>query len=116
MILTFYIFVYSILSAVFNADIIEKRDFHVSQAILRVFTFVGLLLFTAVGFNELLFVLFQLLTIYWIVFDAFLNIFRGKNVFYIGNTSYIDKKLGNNIYLIKGLFLVMSIIFCFVQF
>lgn len=32
-------------------------------------------------------------TIYWIVFDAILNIVRGKPLFYVGKTDIIDKLL-----------------------
>lgn len=106
MVIYLYILIYSILSAYFNYRIIEQKDFHVSQAILRVFAFCGILF---LGSNDY-FDLFRCLTIYWIVFDITLNIFRGLPLLYVGKTSYIDKKLGKYIYIFKVLFIIISVL------
>ena len=86
-----FILVYSIISAYFNYEIITRQDWHVSQALLRIFTF-GAMLLVDVEFSFYTFVimLFQGLVIYWVFFDLFLNLFRGKPLFYIGHTSKID--------------------------
>ena len=104
-----YIFLYSIISAVFNYDIIAKKDFHKSQAVLRVYTFIGILAIPSMEPLMILSGLFQSLTIYWIVFDLALNLLRGKDFLYIGKTAWLDKTLGKYIYLIKFIFIIISV-------
>jgi len=86
-----FILVYSIISAYFNYEIITRQDWHVSQAFLRIIAFSGMLLIN-IEFSLYTFVImmFQGFALYWIIFDLFLNLFRGKPLFYIGHTSEID--------------------------
>ena len=101
-----YILFYALISAYFNYEIITNHDWHFSQAFLRVFAFIGVLLIHVdFDFWNVLLLLFQSLTIYWIIFDFALNLFRGKNLLYVGNSSFIDITLGKWIYLIKFIFL-----------
>ena len=103
MILTIYILIYSFVSAWFNANIINKENWHFSQATLRILTFVGIVYLSTYNIIDV----FYLLTVYWIAFDFLLNVLRKLPLFYIGKTSFIDKTLGKYIYIIKLITLII---------
>lgn len=46
--------------------------------------------------------------VFWVVFDYTLNVLRGKNFFYVGKTSKIDKLFGKSIHLFRVIILIMS--------
>ena len=113
MILYIYILFYALISAYFNYEIITNQDWHGSQAFLRIFAFIGVLLIHVdLSFWNVLLLLFQSLTIYWIAFDLLLNLFRFgfRGLLYVGNSSFIDITLGKWIYLIKFIFLLSFIL------
>ena len=105
MVLIVYILLYSVISAWFNEKIINKKDFHLSQAILRILTFAGIIYLSTCKIIDVFF----LLTVYWIVFDFALNLFRKLSLFYVGKTAKMDKFFGKYIYLVKSLILIIII-------
>lgn len=49
-----------------------------------------------------------LCVVFWIVFDYSLNLYRGKGLFYIGKTAYLDRLFGSRIHLFRIIALIMS--------
>ena len=50
----------------------------------------------------------------WTVYDMVINVINGWNLFYIGNTSVIDKVFGKWLYICKGILLLTTIIYAII--
>ena len=54
------------------------------------------------------------LNIAWTLYDMIINIVNGWNLFYIGNTSAIDRIVGKWLFFCKGVLLLITIIYAII--
>jgi len=85
---------YIVLDALVNWYIIEKRKIvpnYIQLTIVRGWAFI--LIGIAINLQEwqLLWWFLFTATSFWLLFDILINLFRGKNIFYRGENSMIDK-------------------------
>ncbi len=84
--------------------VIDGKDWHLVQwirvALVGIFATWG----ASQSFDmleEYFYLLFVFITIYWVVFDLTLNLFRGLPWHYVGGISWVDRKLRHWSFLIK---------------
>jgi len=113
--LLFFIF-YPILDALFNYFVIteQQKEWHFVGALkyLVICSFLPYMIYI-LKIPELYMVgqlIFIGLTLRWVIFDIFLNWFRCKKWYYVGNTAFLDRFLGNWQFIFKIFFLIYSII------
>lgn len=114
-IITSLVVVHSILSAWFNYEVINNKDWHNSQALSLLPLF--LLPFSIeIDFSiaNTIYLLVYMGALRWILFDLFLNWFRGMHWLYVG-TGNMDKAFKEFQYIIKAL-LIFYIVVIFIQF
>ena len=108
-----FILAYAIINAKVNQLVIDKKDWHQAQ------WFKVALLGNAITAgsvwkfdtpSEYFNLLLVFITIYWIVFDLALNLFRGKKWYYVGVISKIDKYLTGWSFYIKLILLFFTIL------
>lgn len=50
-------------------------------------------------------------SISWVLYDILINIINGWGIFYVGNTSWLDKTFGKYLFIPKVLLLISTIIY-----
>jgi len=109
----FYILIiaHSILSALFNFEIIAGENWHVSQAASLAPLF-GLLFCYKIPWRwqDCIYLIFIALAVRWIVFDLFLNLFLGQHWLYVGSGT-IDLLIGDWQYILKLISIFFIIVF-----
>ena len=101
----------------YNYRFIEQKDFHLAGSIVSVLTVIGVVLAPKFGvllynWQDAAYLSFVALTIRWCFFDIALNLMRKKEWYFIGITSWMDKNLMHWQFVIKSVFLFLSICVC----
>lgn len=101
----------------YNCRIIKQKDFHTAGAFVAVFVVLGIVLSPKFGiliycWQDVAYLSFIALTLRWCFFDIFLNLMLKQKWYYIGATSWLDRNLMHWQFIIKIIFLFLSISMC----
>jgi hypothetical protein len=107
----------SVIEGYVDARKINKGRYigHTLSAVGRVFVAVMFSYGLFYGWYHIASIIVVLLSIYWIFFDFSVNLFRGKDLFYVGKTATVDKIVrrvkfdGVNLLFFKVFLLVISL-------
>lgn len=114
--ITLIVIIYSILDAYHDYLAINGRNWHTADALVKglvffAFFFIPYQIDYINNWWQLLPIFFVCCSVRWIVFDITLNVLRRKGVFYIGNTAFLDRNLGQFQYYLKLFCLFFTIYF-----
>ena len=108
-----FILTYAIINAKVNQLVIDKKDWHQAQWIKVALLGSAITLGSVYKFDtpsEYFKLLFVFITLYWIVFDLSLNLFRRLKWYYVGTTSKVDKYLTGWSFYFKAIMLFFTIL------
>jgi len=110
-----YLILLWVVNAWHDSDYYNKKDAHLSGALLSCLAVLGLFLFQFINLHirdtwDVVNLSFVALTLRWVIFDITYNLLIGQKWYYKGSTAKLDKWLPNYVQFgLKVLFLFISI-------